>query len=69
MATVLLSDRALLFDLRDEREALRIRLVWASETFVKNRNPKIRRLRDIYAMNLRRVSLEIESLEARGNRS
>lgn len=68
MATVLLSDRARLFDLRDEREALRIRLVWANETLCRCPNPKIRRLRDIYAMNLRRVSLEIETLEARRER-
>ena len=68
MATVQLSDRARLFDLRDELEALRIRLAWASETLRRCPNPKIKRLRDVYAMNLRRVSLEIESLEARGNR-
>jgi hypothetical protein len=49
-------------------EALRIRVVWANETLRRCPNSKIKRLRDVYAMNLRRVSLEIESLEARGNR-
>lgn len=68
MATVLLSDRARLFDLRDEREALWIRLAWANETLRKCPSPKIKRLRDVYAMNLRRVSLEIEAIEARGKR-
>lgn len=68
MATVLLSDRARLFDLRDELEALRIRLAWSNETLRRCPNPKIKRLRDVYAMNLRRVSLEIEAIEARGKR-
>jgi len=52
MATVLLSDRARLFDLRDELEALRIRLAWSNETLRRCPNPKIKRLRDVYAMNL-----------------
>lgn len=69
MATVLLSERARLFDLRDELEALRIRLAWANETLNRSRNPKIKRLRDVYAMNLRRVALEIEAIEARGQKS
>lgn len=69
MATVLLSDRARLFDLRDKQEALKARLVWADDTLRRSPNPKIKRIRDIYAMNLRRVTLEIEALEARGKKS
>lgn len=65
MAMVLLSDRARLFDLRDEREALRIRLSWANDVLSKRPNLKIKRLRDVNAMNLRRVDLAIEEIEAK----
>lgn len=50
-------------ELKDEREALRLRLGWANSVLMKWQNSRARRARDFYASRICDLNRDIEDLE------